>query len=104
LTSTSDIDPNGVVPIPDYGPESLQIIIARLQCSTRFQHYILRADELDAVGRHIETALQALPHDRGSSEETARLEALRSSVLEAQELVLAGSPAEAVEKPRGAIG
>jgi hypothetical protein len=103
LTSTSGIDPNGVVPIPDYGPESLQIIIARLQCSTRFQHYILRADELDAVGRHIETAMQAAPLGSGSHEEIDRLEALRSAVLEAQELVLAGSPAEAVEKLRGQI-
>jgi hypothetical protein len=104
VTSASDIDPNGVVPIPDFSVGSLFVVIDRLERSTRFQHYILRADELDAVWRHIETALNAARSEGGAGAEIERLEQLRDAVLEAHELVVAGSPLEAAARLRAIAG
>jgi hypothetical protein len=100
LTNPSDLDPNGVIPVPDFSPGSLRILIERLEHSNRFQHYILRADELDAVGRHIDVALDSLPAGLDSAEEVARLERLRTAVAEANECVVSGSPRDAVERLR----
>jgi hypothetical protein len=102
--SMNDIDPNGVVPVPDFSPESLRTVIDRLERSTRFQHYILRADELDAVCRHIDVALRCLPPRPDSPTEVAHLERLRAAVVEANERVVAGSAREAAERLRPFAG
>ena len=104
MTGASDIDPNAVVPIPDFSTGSLRIVIDRLERSTRFQHYILRADELDAVWRHVETALSATRSQADTSTDVERLEDLRNAVLEAHELVVAGSPKEAAARLRAIVG
>jgi hypothetical protein len=100
----SDLDLNGIAAIPDFSTESLRAVIDRLERSTRFQHYILRADELDAVGRHIDLAIASLPAGPGSASESARLEHLRSVVLKAHEKVDSGSPGEAAELLRPFAG
>jgi hypothetical protein len=100
VTSTGDTDLNGVVPVSDFSPESLFDVIDRLERSTRFQHYILRADELDAVCRHVDTALRAAVAAPDSAAEVERLERLRSAVIEASEYAASGEPREAAESLR----
>jgi hypothetical protein len=100
VTGARDIDPNGVVPIPDFSAGSLLMVSDRLERSTRFQHYILRADELDDVWRHIETALNAAQAEGRAGAEVEHLQQLRETVLEAHELVVALSPLEAAARLR----
>jgi hypothetical protein len=103
VTSASDIDPNAVVPIADASDASLRIVIARLERSTRFQHYILRADEIDAVWRHLDTALKAAPAEGVPESEVERLRRRLRAVLEAHDLVTSGSAQEAAARLRSEL-
>jgi hypothetical protein len=103
VTSASEIDPNAVVPIPDYSDASLQIVIDRLERSTRFQHYILRADEIDAVWRHIDTDLKAAQARGETNPETEQLQQRLQAVLEAHDLVTNGEPEEAAARLRAVL-
>src|SRR6266496_467030 len=90
VTGDNEIEPNGVVPVPDCSAGSLQMVSDRIERSTRFQHYILRADELDALWRHIETALITAQVEGRSGADVEQLQRLRESVLEAHDLVVGG--------------
>lgn len=98
MANAGEINPNGVVPIPDYSYDSLRTVTERIERSSRFQHYILRADELDDVCRHVNEALKAAQAQPSDEAEIERLQQLLSGVLEAHELVLEGSPSQAVER------
>jgi hypothetical protein len=103
VTSAGEINPNAVVPIPDDSDASLHIVIERIERSTRFQHYILRADEIDAVWRHIDAALKAAQTNGLPDAERERLQRRLETVLEAHELVTSGSPQEAAARLRSLI-
>jgi hypothetical protein len=101
MTNASEIDPNAIALIPDYSNDSLRIVAQRLEHSTRFQHYILRADELDAVWRHLDAALKdALER---ADAHTQQLQPLLEAVREAHQLVTDGSPLEAAARLRAAM-
>jgi hypothetical protein len=100
VAETGEISPNAVVPIPDYSDASLRLVIDRIERSSRFQHYILRADELDDVGRHIDTALKAAQMQGRGDAEVEPLQHLLATVIEAHDLVVDGSPQEAVARLR----
>lgn len=103
MTNASDIDPNAVVPIPDYSDDSLRIVANRLERSTKFQHYILRADELDAVWRHLDAALKDAQSQGRQDRRTEQLQQLLDAVLQAHELATEGSPMEAAARLRAVI-
>ncbi len=100
MASASEIDPNAVVPIPDSSDASLRIVIERLERSTRFQHYILRADEIDALWRHLDAALKTAQADGLTEREIERLQQRLRAVLEAHDLVTDGEPQEAADRLR----
>jgi hypothetical protein len=102
VTSANDVDLNAVVPVPDFSTGSLMLVVDRIERSSRFQHYILRADELDAIWRHIEEARKTA-HLQPAGVDIEQLERLQAAVLEAHELVDNGSPHEAAARLREAI-
>lgn len=94
------MNPNQVVPVDDFGNDTLLQLVERIEQSTRFQHYILREAELDDVWRHVETALKA-PGIAGRADASAhRLQDLLDAVMEAHDLIAAGEAAAAAARLR----
>jgi hypothetical protein len=94
------MNPNQVVPIDDFGNDTLLQLVERIEQSTRFQHYILREAELDDVWRHIETALKS-PGGRGrGGAMERRLQDLLEAVMEAHDLIAEGQAGSAAARLR----
>ena len=92
------MNPAHVVAVEDYSEATLRNIVAHLEASTAFEHFIYRESELDAVCRLIEVALDHC-EDR-PPEEDARLGRLLAAAREAHDLVADERPQDAARRLR----
>jgi hypothetical protein len=89
------MDANVVVPVDDFGNDTLLQLVERLEQSTRFQHYIAREAELDDVWRHAEAAIKDAEAETGDGPAIEHMRRLLDAVMRAHDLVAGGSPDEA---------
>jgi hypothetical protein len=94
------MDPNLVVPIDDFGNDTLLQLVERLEESSRFQHYIAREAELDDVWRHVEAALKSAEMDSPGGPKVEQLRRLLAATMQAHDLVAGGAPVEAARTLR----
>jgi hypothetical protein len=97
------MDPNLVVPVDDFGNDTLLQLVERLEQSTRFQHYIVREAELDDVWRHVEAAVKGTESETGEGPDLEHLRRLLAAVMEAHDLVAGGAPDEAAIRLRSVM-
>jgi hypothetical protein len=97
------MDPNLVVPVDDFGNDTLLQLVERLEQSTRFQHYILREAELDDVWRHVEAAVKTAEAEGREGPALTQLRGLLATVMEAHDLVAGGSPDVAAARLRSVM-
>ena len=88
------MDPGHVVAVEDFSRETLRNLIAHLDASTEFEHFIYRESELDSLWRLLEIAVA---HGGTSADEPARsrLEQMLAAAQRAHDLVAAERPSEA---------
>jgi hypothetical protein len=103
LLPVGDMDPNLVVPIDDFGNDTLLQLVERLEESTRFQHYIAREAELDDVWRHVEAAIKGAEIDSADGPAIAQLRRLLDAVMAAHDLVAGGAADEAARRLRAVM-
>lgn len=94
------MDPNLVVPVDDFGNDTLLQLVERLEQSTRFQHYIVREAELDDVWRHVEAAVKAAEKEGDERPALDQLRGLLAAVMDAHDLVAGGAPEAAAARLR----
>jgi hypothetical protein len=97
------MDPNLVVPVDDFGNDTLLQLVERLEQSTRFQHYILREAELDDVWRRVETAVKSAEAEGRKGAPLAQLRGLLAAVMEAHDLVAGGAADAAAARLRSVM-
>jgi hypothetical protein len=49
MIRTSDVNPSYIVTVTDFSPNTLRSIIAHLEVSREFEHFVYREAELDAI-------------------------------------------------------
>ena len=96
------MNPEHIVPVEDYSEDTLRSIIAHLEASTTFEHFVYRESELDAVWRLIEISLQHAAGAAGEGE-AARLQRLRDAARDAHDLVADERPLEAAQRLRQVV-
>jgi hypothetical protein len=96
LSSTEAPNPLHIVTVTDVSPDTLRDIIAHLEVSTEFDHFVYREAELDAAWS---ITGQLLAGDRQVDDEFA-LASLHAGLHEAHNLVAAHRPTEAAKTLR----
>lgn len=95
--------PDRIVPVENFSEDTLRNIVAHLEVSTDFEHFIYRESELDAICRLVELAID---REQGQAGE-GRLERLRrlgAAARDAHDLVADEQPAQAVARLRQVLG
>jgi len=83
-----EADPERIVSVQDFSPETLRSVIAHLEASTDFEHLVYREAELDAIWTI--TGFFLVNEPRSSERETVRR--LHAGVHRAHDLVAASQP------------
>jgi hypothetical protein len=83
-----EADPERIVSVRDFSPETLRNVIAHLEASTEFEHLVYREAELDAIWTI--TGFFLVNEPRSSERETVRR--LHAGVHRAHDLVAASQP------------
>jgi hypothetical protein len=83
-----EADPERIVSVRDFSPETLRNVIAHLEASTDFEHLVYREAELDAIWTI--TGFFLVNEPRSSERETVRR--LHAGVHRAHDLVAASQP------------
>jgi hypothetical protein len=96
-----EMDPGHVVAVEDYSPETLRNLIAHLEQSTAFEHFIYRESELDALWRLLEIA--APGRVVLEADERRRVETLLAAARNAHDLVADERPLEAAARLRAVL-
>lgn len=93
------MNPAHVVPVEDFSDDTLRNIVAHLEASSTFEHYVYRESELDELCRLVEMALRG---SRGPADERrrARWRAIFDAAREAHDLVGIEEPGRAAERLR----
>ena len=86
-------NPCDIVAVSDFSTETLQQIVALLEVSTEFEHFVYREAELDAIWSITGFFLQS----GGGSPQYARAERLHRVAHEAHDLVADGRAREAAK-------
>lgn len=73
--------------IDDYSAATLSLICERMAVSREVEHMIYRESELDEVWRLLDADVANAARDGRSAQQLQRLEAMRSLVIEAHDLV-----------------
>jgi hypothetical protein len=84
-------NPEHIVSVQDFSPETLRSIIAHLEASTDFEHLVYREAELDAIWTI--TGFFLVNEPRSSERDTVRR--LHAGVHQAHDLVAASQPGAA---------
>ncbi len=96
------MNPDHIVRVDDHSDDTLRTIIAHLDASTTFEHFIYRESELDAVWRLIEVSVNEAAGATGGTE-AVRLQRLLEAARDAHDLVADEQPAEAARRLRQAL-
>jgi hypothetical protein len=93
------MNPEHLVPVEDFSEETLRNLVAHLERSTTFEHFIYRESELDEVCRLVDDALRG---GRGRVDEQlqARWHVIFEAARDAHDLVGAEDPERAAERLR----
>jgi len=93
------VNPAYQVPIDDFSDETLRNIVAHLEESTTFEHFIYRESELDEVCRLVDDALRD-SQGRVDEQRRARWHVIFDAARDAHDLVGIEEPARAAERLR----
>ena len=93
------MNPAYQVPIDDFSDETLRNIVAHLEQSTTFEHFIYRESELDEVCRLVDQALQG-SQSRASEQHRARWQVVFDAARDAHDLVGVEEPERAAARLR----
>jgi hypothetical protein len=85
--------PGHLVAVADFSAETLRSVVAHLEVSTGFEHFVFREAELGAIWSLIEFALAGRLHPA----EREAVIRLRHTVLQAYDLLGRKQPREAIE-------
>ena len=88
------VKPGHIVAVVDFSPETLREVIAHLEVSTAFEHFVFREAELGALWSL--TAF-ALKNGTGNGKRGALMR-LREAILDAHNLLGGKKPLEAAER------
>ena len=93
------MNPAYQVPIDDFSDETLRNIVAHLEESTTFEHFVYRESELDEVCRLVDDALRGI-QGRADAQQHARWQIVFDAARDAHDLVGVEEPARAAERLR----
>ena len=99
---TPRVEPGRVVDVMDYSQDTLRSVLAHVEVSTTFSHFVYREAEMDTLLRLTSTALEAA-EQRGSSKEAQRLQALLDALVDAHNCVGEGRPRDAAQRLTDAL-
>lgn len=102
MTNPGPVDPAHIVEVVDYSEATLRGILAHLEVSREFSHFVYREAELDTLLRLVTADIaQARPGE--SSPPSFRLELLLQHVVEAHNFVGERRPEAAAQTLRRAL-
>ncbi len=93
------MDPAHLVPVEDFTEETLRNIVAHLEASTTFEHFVYRESELDEVCRLVDDALQG-GQGRVDEQQRARWHIVFDAARDAHDLVGGEDPERAAARLR----
>jgi hypothetical protein len=93
------VNPDHLVPVEDFSEETLRNIVAHLEASTTFEHFVYRESELDEVCRLVDDALQG-GQGRVDEQQRARWQIIFDAARDAHDLVGVEEPERAAERLR----
>lgn len=93
------MNPNHLVPVEDFSEETLRNIVAHLEASTTFEHFVYRESELDEVCRLVDDVLREGMR-RVDAEQRARWQLIFEAARDAHDLVGIEEPERAAERLR----
>ena len=93
------MNPDHLVPVEDFSEETLRNIVAHLEASTTFEHFVYRESELDEVCRLVDDALQG-GQGRVDEQQRARWQIIFDAARDAHDLVGVEEPERAAERLR----
>ena len=93
------MNPAHLVPVEDFSEETLRNLVAHLEESTTFEHFVYRESELDEVCRLVDDALQG-GRGRVDEQQRARWHAIFDAARDAHDLVGSEDPERAAERLR----
>jgi hypothetical protein len=93
------MNPDYLVPVEDFSEETLRNLVAHLEESTTFEHFVYRESELDEVCRLVDDALQGV-QGRVDEQQRARWQVIFDAARDAHDLVGTEDPERAAERLR----
>lgn len=93
------MNPDHLVPVEDFSEETLRNIVAHLEASTTFEHFVYRESELDEVCRLVDDVLRG-GHGRVDAGLRARWQLIFEAARDAHDLVGIEEPERAAERLR----
>jgi hypothetical protein len=93
------MNPDHLVPVEDFSEETLRNIVAHLEASTTFEHFVYRESELDEVFRLVDDVLRGGIR-RIDAEQRARWQLILEAARDAHDLVGIEEPERAAERLR----
>jgi len=93
------MNPDHLVPVEDLSEETLRNIVAHLEASTTFEHFVYRESELDEVCRLVDDVLRGGMR-RVDAEQRARWQLIFEAARDAHDLVGIEEPERAAERLR----
>ena len=100
MTVDAGVNPTHAVPVIDFSEETLSDIVAHLEVSRAFEHFVYREAELDAVWSLIGFSL----HVEADPDRREVLRELHRAAHEAHDLLGERRPGEAAERLRRFTG
>jgi hypothetical protein len=91
-----EANPSHVVLVEDFSSDTLENLIAHLEVSSQFEHFIYRESEMDSLWRLVEMAVKA----EADGPKAPQLRRLLSAAREAHDLVAEEKPREAADRLR----
>jgi hypothetical protein len=98
----SSANPSRIVDVVDYSEATLRSVLAHVEASTTFSHFVYREAELDTLLRLTTTAVENADA-RGSVQEARELRLLLEAVIDAHNFVGERNPRDAAQRLSGAI-
>lgn len=96
------LDPTRIIEVLDYSDATLQNILAHVEVSTEFSHFVYREAELDTILRLVTAAIEE-DRARNASIAAGRLENILQLAIDAHNFVGERNPAAAAQSLRNAL-
>lgn len=96
------VDPGRVVDVADYSRDTLRSVLAHVEVSTTFSHFVYREAEMDTLLRLTTTALDAAEEDRRPND-AQRLHTLLDALVDAHNFVGEQRPHQAAQRLTDAL-